>query len=55
MPIVVYQVQAANNQSLLAALNAASPIREDGEVFHGYTEWNITWRFVWRHGSNGAC
>ena len=43
-----YQVDASSKSTLLAAVNNASPIRENGEVFHGHTAWNIQWRFWWQ-------
>ncbi len=42
-----YAVNAKAKKSLLATINQASPIREDGETFHGHTKWNIQWRFWW--------
>ena len=42
-----YEVNHKPGQRLLDALNAASPILQDGKIFHGHTEWRVTWRF-WR-------
>ena len=33
-----YDVQFANGQTISAAIFAASPIREGGRTFHGYTK-----------------
>jgi predicted secreted Zn-dependent protease len=41
--------------SLLQSLNNASPIRENGEIFHGFTSWNIQWQYWWKQEPNGLC
>lgn len=43
------------SQSLRQALNDASPIRENGEIFHGYTQWHIRWEFHWQRDDSGRC
>ena len=50
-----YSVSDDGEQTLLAALNAASPIRQDGHTFHAYTKWNVKWQFWWNSGADGAC
>lgn len=50
-----YTAYPQRGQSLRQALNAASPIRENGEVFHGHTKWNIRWAFKWRRKADGRC
>lgn len=52
---VSYTAYPQRGQSLRQALNAASPIREDGEVFHGHTKWNIRWSFKWWREADGSC
>ena len=42
-------------QSLREALNAATPIRLDGKRFHGYTTWNVDWKFWWYSDAAGRC
>ena len=37
-----YVVEAKEKDSLLASVNKASPIRQDGEVFHAYTDTSHT-------------
>lgn len=49
---VFYSVNAKTKETLLATINNATPIREDGEVFHGHTKWNINWRFWWKSNSS---
>lgn len=51
----LYPVPLPPSQSLLQALDAASPIREHGRIFHGYTSWSVDWRFRWWQESNGQC
>ena len=41
--------------TLLEALNRASPIREDDSVYHGYTRWNVRWNYRWWREPNGRC
>lgn len=50
-----YVARHAAGQSLLEALNAASPIRQDGRTFHGHTRWHIRWNFRWRQQPDGVC
>ena len=40
---------------LLQALDAASPIRVNGQTFHAYTAWVIQWRFSWQQAPDGRC
>jgi len=49
-----YVAEARAGVSLLTALNAASPIREGGRIFHGYTRWFVDWRFWWHDGATGC-
>lgn len=50
-----YPVSAAAEQRLYEAIDAASPIRQDGRVFHGYTRWDLNWRFATQARSDGRC
>lgn len=50
-----YTAPIAEGQSLRAALNAATPIRQDGKPFHAYTAWNVHWNFWWYSEANGRC
>lgn len=50
-----YSVAPHPAESLLFALNRASPIRENGRTFHGYTEWQVSWRFRWHQEPSGRC
>ncbi|WP_164718211.1 DUF922 domain-containing protein [Colwellia sp. Arc7-635] len=49
-----YEVAPASKGSLLETVNSASPIRENGDVFHGYTKYEINWRFWWK-SNNKQC
>ncbi|NMR25889.1 DUF922 domain-containing Zn-dependent protease [Pseudoalteromonas sp. NEC-BIFX-2020_015] len=42
-----YKVKVSSKEKLLESVNHASPIRENGKVFHGYTRFDIRWRFNW--------
>lgn len=52
---VSYTAYPQRGQTLRQALNAATPIREDGEIFHGHTKWNIRWSFRWWREADGSC
>lgn len=50
-----YPADASQASSLGRALNAASPIRENGQIYHGYTTWRVNWRFWWDERPDGRC
>lgn len=50
-----YSVFATPGQPLREALDAATPIREGGRRFHGYTRWNVRWSFRWLRDAAGDC
>lgn len=50
-----YDASVAPGQTLLAALNAASTIREDGRTFHGHTGWYVKWTFRWYENADRSC
>ncbi|WP_417070285.1 DUF922 domain-containing protein [Niveibacterium terrae] len=50
-----YRVEQSEADSLLQAIDRATPIREDGKIFHGYTTRNIHWNFRWNRASDGRC
>ena len=52
---VTYEVKADASQSLGNLINAASPINEDGRLFHGYTKWFVKWNLKWNSNADGAC
>lgn len=49
-----YQAQAIRGKSLYQALEAASPIRQNGHAFLGHTSRDTRWSLHWRD-SGGAC
>jgi len=49
-----YTVSTDALASLLSTVNAASPIRQNGEVYHGYTKYHIEWSF-WPQGNSHRC
>lgn len=50
-----YTVRITPGQSLRDAINAATPIHQDGKRFHGYTAWNVDWQFWWHSDASGQC
>jgi predicted secreted Zn-dependent protease len=50
-----YPVRSGPGLSLAQSINAASPIREHGRVFHGRTDWNIHWNYKWSPTPHGGC
>ena len=50
-----YTANAEPGRSLLGAMNMATPIRQNGEVFHGFTRWDVRWNFRWFESANGRC
>ncbi|MFT3736333.1 MAG: DUF922 domain-containing protein [Rhodocyclaceae bacterium] len=50
-----YTAVATAGQPLYAAVDSASPIRENGKVFHGHTRWNVSWHFQWWAEADGRC
>jgi predicted secreted Zn-dependent protease len=55
---VSYTYYTANGEpshSLLKILDAATPIRQNGHVFHAYTKWYIKWNFRWFEKPDGSC
>lgn len=50
-----YTAHVARGQSLMEALNAASPIRQDGRTYHGYTKWLVRWNFRWNENRDRSC
>lgn len=50
-----YQVPAGRHAKLCHAINAVSPIRVDGQIFHGYTSWEVRWRFRYEPRPDGRC
>lgn len=50
-----YPVRLAKGESLLSALNRATPLVKAAQRFHGYAEWEVSWRYQWRSLSGGQC
>lgn len=53
--VIRYPVNVVPPQTLKQALNAATPIRENGQVFHGHTKWWVKWNFRWHRQASGRC
>ncbi|TXG77552.1 MAG: DUF922 domain-containing protein [Rhodocyclaceae bacterium] len=50
-----YAVTADPAVPLLRLLDGATPIRENGKVFHGYTRWYVKWNYRWNEAPDGSC
>lgn len=50
-----YDLQVTSGESLNRALDQASPIRHNGQVFRAYTRWQVQWKFWWREQRDGRC
>lgn len=50
-----YLVRPIAGLPLLAALDNASPVRQDGKVFHAYTDWHVKWHYRWWEEADGRC
>lgn len=50
-----YAISGDPSVPLPQLLNRASPIREGGKTFHGYTKWTVNWRFHWRDDAGAGC
>ena len=50
-----YDLQVASGQSLSRAINQASPIRQNGRIYHAYTRWQVQWNYWWREQRDGRC
>ncbi|MDM4765581.1 DUF922 domain-containing protein [Pelomonas sp. SE-A7] len=50
-----YPVRQSGSQSLLEAVNAATPILIEGKRFHGYTAWDMGWRYRYQRQTDGRC
>jgi predicted secreted Zn-dependent protease len=50
-----YAVRVQAPQTLQQALNATSPIRENGRVYYGHTQWWVSWTFHWHQQPSGRC
>ena len=50
-----YDVHANPGQSLLRELNASSPFKENEQVFHAFTTWNVRLSTRRLKSSNGRC
>jgi len=50
-----YEVKARSDEPLYAQLYAASPIKEDGQTFHSFTNWDIQWTLKLNADKSGFC
>jgi predicted secreted Zn-dependent protease len=50
-----YDVRHSAGITLLDAINSVTPVRKNGQLFHGYTAWNISWTFRLKMSNAGSC
>jgi predicted secreted Zn-dependent protease len=50
-----YEVPMHGGDSLRALLNAASPVRINGGIYHAYTQWDVHWHYRYAQEDNGRC
>ena len=50
-----YTADADPTRSLLSILNASTPIRRNGNLFHGHTDWRVKWDLQWFEKPDGRC
>lgn len=50
-----YRADPQRGQGLREALDAATPVRPNGKIFHGNTKWHIRWSLRWWREANGRC
>jgi predicted secreted Zn-dependent protease len=50
-----YEVKARPDQPLYAQLYAASPIKEEGQALHGFTNWDLQWNLEMNTDKSGFC
>ena len=43
-----YTVYLGDNRNIKTELNQASPILENGRIYHGRTDWKTKWDFRWK-------
>ncbi len=53
--VVKYPVRVTPTQTVTTAINAASPIRVNGQVMPSFTKWSVQWHLQWARQSNGRC
>ncbi len=46
-----YQIAPKSKEEILTSLNHMSPVKNNGEVFHGYAYTAIKWDFLWKYNS----
>lgn len=51
----MYAVKPDAGSSLLKAINAATPIREGDKKYHGFTRWDVRWKYTYDTSSSGIC
>lgn len=50
-----YLIQGDQRGSLARLLEDTSPIHADGQTYHAFTTWQVSWRYSWITEASGAC
>ena len=50
-----YTISPRTAQDIARELNWRSPIHENGNTFHGHTDWNISWNYQVQQLPDGSC
>jgi len=50
-----YIARAQPGTALSVTLSKASPIHENGHIFHAETKWYVNWKFWWTVKPDGSC
>ncbi|MBF0544623.1 MAG: DUF922 domain-containing protein [Candidatus Riflebacteria bacterium] len=48
-----YSANIDSKSSINAALKASSPVKKEGHLFYGDTEWHLKWKFRWKKFADG--
>lgn len=55
LEVQTYPVTWQAGTPLREAINAATPVRHLGRVFHGFTRWKVDWQLWWLEAPGGRC
>lgn len=55
LDVQTYPVTWRDGTSLREVITAASPVRHQGRVFHGFTRWQVNWQLWWLEAPDGRC
>ena len=53
LEVQTYPVNWQAGTPLREIIGAASPVRHEGKVFHGFTRWRVDWQLWWLEAPDG--